>query len=192
MSDNSEDNTNIEVNNLSKYEQASNRFRSVYSKWREYEDWTKNEFDTMFRILLDAGLSKMNAIKKIVDDHRDLKGFSQASIYRRLDPQLKGPTKPGPHKNKLSNDNLLRKSKSKATLVVDKEPYVPPIPPTYIQPAEEPEPIKAKHQEAFMSFPLAKHLMGLAGLSRLIGTARADGYDRIRFKINEQGDLYLP
>ncbi len=50
---------------------------------------------------------------------------------------------------------------------------------------------KPKHEEVFMPLPLAKYLMGLAGLSRLIGIAHANSDKSIRFKINEQGELYL-
>lgn len=90
-----------------------------------------------------------------------------------------------------------------ARLVIqDEEPKLPPAPvPQVIEhrPEAEPKPEpempmpmnKHIHEHAFMPLPFADQLNKFL-LARIIGIARANGHERIRFKINNEGDLYLP
>ena len=48
-----------------------------------------------------------------------------------------------------------------------------------------------KHEEVFIPRPLADQLNKFL-LARLIGIAKGEGENRIRFKVNDQGELYLP
>lgn len=55
----------------------------------------------------------------------------------------------------------------------------------------QPEPLKRKHEEAYMPLPLANQLNKFL-LARLIGIANGNSDKSIKFKINDQGELYLP
>ena len=57
----------------------------------------------MMKILEEAGYPRMDALKKIIADHKDLDGFSQATIYRQLPGDMKAKQLGRPN---LSRDKL--------------------------------------------------------------------------------------
>jgi hypothetical protein len=73
-----------------KYKESSLRFRIAWQDYIEKEQVVKYEIASMIQILeKDDGYSRMEAIKKVVNDHNDLPGFSQATIYRELPEEMK-------------------------------------------------------------------------------------------------------
>lgn len=56
---------------------------------------------------------------------------------------------------------------------------------------QEPQQNNRKHEECFMPLPFAE-ILNKFKLARLIGMAKANGDTAITFKINNEGDLYLP
>jgi hypothetical protein len=73
------------------YQEASIRFRWAWLEYIDKEKEVKSEIVFMVKILEDEGFSRTKAIEKIRDDHKDLKGFSQATIYRQLPDNMKEP-----------------------------------------------------------------------------------------------------
>lgn len=55
----------------------------------------------------------------------------------------------------------------------------------------ESAPAVSKHEEVYLPLPLADQLNKFL-LARLIGIARGEGAKAIRFKINHEGELYVP
>lgn len=104
---NQEDSTSIEVKNLSKNE-ALEQYNQLFADEAANIIMAYQNLDKLFLLLQQAGYSRTESITKMSNDaaKAGLKGFSQATIYRRLPEEIKGPTKPGPRKNKLSNDKL--------------------------------------------------------------------------------------
>ena len=72
-----------------RYQESSIRFREAWTEYVEKEQLVKFEIVTMIKILEAVGYTRMDAIKKIVNDHNDLKGCSQATIYRELPDDMK-------------------------------------------------------------------------------------------------------
>ena len=71
------------------YIEASLRFRWAWIEYKDKEEEVKGEIVCMVKILEDEGYSRTKAIQKIVEDHKDLKGFSRATIYRELPNNIK-------------------------------------------------------------------------------------------------------
>lgn len=83
--------TNNNDNAMLSYQEASTRFRIAYQHYREYRETVILETRTMFGALKLAGYTNKAAINKIAEDHIDLKGFSERSIYRNLPAEIKNP-----------------------------------------------------------------------------------------------------
>lgn len=79
--------TEIVVSN--DYAVASSRFRTAWDEYLDKEDHVKYEVVEMVTILEKDGFSRTKAIQKIMEDHKDLKGFSRATIYRELPKEVK-------------------------------------------------------------------------------------------------------
>jgi hypothetical protein len=45
----------------------------------------------MIKILQAEGFSRTRAVEKIVEDHKDLRGFSRRTIYNELPDEMKQP-----------------------------------------------------------------------------------------------------
>jgi hypothetical protein len=131
MLDNQEENTHIQVKNLSK----------------DIEHWTYNQTlslckifinKTMIPALFDKGRQEDKSIEEI---RKDLEEIVPYRTMMRYAPEWsKGPQKPGP-RNKLPVGNLFKQSNN-ATLVLDKEPEIPAPPQPIIEHIpEEPQPI---------------------------------------------------
>lgn len=86
---NNNNNNEIVVSNSEKYQDASNKFRLAWTEYKGVEDKVKIEIIKMVEILEGEGYSRMNAVKKIIADHKDLKGFSKPTIYRHLPEDMK-------------------------------------------------------------------------------------------------------
>jgi hypothetical protein len=71
------------------YQETSLRFRHLWLEFLHKGEEVKDEIVNMVKILEDEGFSRTEAIQKIVDDHKDLKGFSRATIYRELPNEMK-------------------------------------------------------------------------------------------------------
>lgn len=85
----------------SKYNEASMKFRDAWEQYQQKEELVKIQVVSMVTILEKEGLSRTKAIQKIIEDHKDLSGFSRATIYRELPKEVKNDyTKPD---RKLSN-----------------------------------------------------------------------------------------
>lgn len=76
-------------NAILEYQQSSARFRVAYRRYREYRETIILETNIMFNALITAGYTNKAAINKISEDHKDLKGFSQRTIYRNLPAEVK-------------------------------------------------------------------------------------------------------
>ncbi|MGI9012604.1 MAG: hypothetical protein ACR2F1_15650 [Nitrososphaeraceae archaeon] len=72
-----------------KYHEASIRFREAWLEYLDKEGLVKYEIVNMVKILEVEGYNRTKAIQKIVDDHKDLRGFSRATIYRELPDEMK-------------------------------------------------------------------------------------------------------
>lgn len=72
-----------------KYQEASIRFREAWLEYIDKEELVKFEAVNMIKILEKVGYSRTAAINKVVDDHKDLKGFSRRNIYRELPDEMK-------------------------------------------------------------------------------------------------------
>jgi hypothetical protein len=77
------------------YQEASTRFRIAYQLYREYRETVILETKAMFDALKVAGYTNKAAINKIAEDHKDLKGFSERTIYRNLPAEVKDPSQRG-------------------------------------------------------------------------------------------------
>ena len=66
------------------YQEASQRFRWAWIEYKDKEKEVKGEIIFMVKILEDEGYNRTKAIQKIIEDHKDLEGFSKATIYREL------------------------------------------------------------------------------------------------------------
>jgi hypothetical protein len=71
------------------YQEASNRFREAWLQFVNNEALVKFEAVNMVKILEKDGYSRKDAVKKVITDHSDLKGFSRATIYRQLPDDMK-------------------------------------------------------------------------------------------------------
>ena len=78
-----------ELPESAEYLEASLRFREIWLEYLHREEEAKDEIVNMFKILVDEGYSRTKAIQKIKEDHNDLKGFSKATIYRKLPDEMK-------------------------------------------------------------------------------------------------------
>ena len=78
-----------ELQGPTEYREASLNFRMIWLEYLDREKEAKDEIIFMFKILVDEGYSRTEAIQKIKDDHSDLKGFSKATIYRKLPDEMK-------------------------------------------------------------------------------------------------------
>src|SRR5215213_7808891 len=72
-----------------KYQSASLRFREVWMEYVDKEEEAKYEIVNMIKILQAEGFTRTRAIERIVEDHKDLKGFSRRTIYRELPGEMK-------------------------------------------------------------------------------------------------------
>jgi hypothetical protein len=86
MSNNNNNNNNntAELAIPQDYEQSSKYFRHYWNDIAETTDLAKKEMINMVTALEKAGFSRTQAIQKIIDDHKDLNGFSRRTIYRQL------------------------------------------------------------------------------------------------------------
>jgi hypothetical protein len=75
-------NNEIVVSN-NRYGEASIKFRDAWNEYQEKESLVKYEIVNMVKILeKDEGMNRTQAIQKIINDHKDLPGFSRRSISR--------------------------------------------------------------------------------------------------------------
>ena len=94
------------------YLETSLRFRHTWLEYLDREKDVKDEIINMVKILEDEGYSRTAAIQKIVDDHKNLKGFSRATIYRELPSEMKN--------NYVSGDKQLSNTKNVSFETFDK------------------------------------------------------------------------
>jgi len=73
----------------SRYNEASIKFRMAWAEYMNHEERVKYEIVNMVTILESDGMPRMKAIRKIINDHKDLPGFSKNSIYRGLPDDMK-------------------------------------------------------------------------------------------------------
>jgi hypothetical protein len=71
------------------YQQASQRFSIIWNEYVSKEEEAKNEVVNMVKILESIGYSRTKAFAKIISDHKHLKGFSRATLYRELPDTMK-------------------------------------------------------------------------------------------------------
>ncbi|MGD1837489.1 MAG: hypothetical protein ACPKPY_05465 [Nitrososphaeraceae archaeon] len=71
------------------YNYASSNFRDAWTRGIEAAKDATIAMTNMVTALIQNGYKKPEAIKQIIGDHKDLKGFSQASVYRHLPPEFK-------------------------------------------------------------------------------------------------------
>jgi hypothetical protein len=71
------------------YQEASLNFRWIWNEYLDKEKEVKDEIILMVKILEDEGYSRTKTIQKIIEDHKDLRGFSRATIYRELPNDMK-------------------------------------------------------------------------------------------------------
>ena len=92
-----------------KYQQASIKFRAAWLEYMDHEERVKYEVVNLVTILEKDGMTRMKALQKIVNDHKDLEGFSQKTIYRQLPEDMKNKELGRPN---LSRDKLVQTNKS--------------------------------------------------------------------------------
>jgi len=84
------DNNNNEiVVSSERYQEASIKFRDAWLEYVDREALVKYEIINMVTILEQDGFTRTQAIKRIINDHKDLRGFSRATIYRELPDDMK-------------------------------------------------------------------------------------------------------
>lgn len=89
------------------YQEASNRFRLMWTEYNLAEENVKTEIITMVKALeKDDGMTRTQALQKIADDHRDLKGFSRRTIYRQIPQDMKSQNIGRPISDKLVQPNM--------------------------------------------------------------------------------------
>jgi hypothetical protein len=74
---------------LEEYQEASQRFSIIWKEYVDREEEAKTEIVNMVKILESNGYTRTKAIAKIISDHKHLKGFSRATIYRELPDNMK-------------------------------------------------------------------------------------------------------
>jgi len=70
------------------YEHLSIDLREIWEEYKDVEDKVKSVIVQMVTVLENNGFSRTEAIEKIYEDHKDLKGFSRPVIYRQLPKRL--------------------------------------------------------------------------------------------------------
>ena len=94
------------------YEQSSKYFRHYWNDIQETEDLAKKEVVNMIVALEKAGYKREESIQKIIEDHKDLKGFARATIYRALPDNMKDANRGKPKKElvqpNISNEILVQ------------------------------------------------------------------------------------
>lgn len=99
------------------YEQSSKYFRSYWTDIQDTAELAKKEMVNMVTALEKAGFTRTQAIQKIVDDHKDLNGFSRRTIYRQLPDNQKREYNFTIVKPNVPNDTL-----ENETVIVEEEP----------------------------------------------------------------------
>ena len=99
-------NNKIIVSN--RYNEASIKFRAAWLEYMDHEERVKYEVMNLVTILEKDGIPRMKAIQKIINDHKDLKGFSKATIYRELPEDMKNKQLGRPN---FSNEKLVQTNK---------------------------------------------------------------------------------
>jgi|SRR5215204_3603681 len=95
---------------------VSLELKDVWSEYINREEEIKNIIVTMIKILEDEGYSRTKAIQKIVEDHKDLKGFSRRTIYRELPDEMKRKWTPLDEiPPNVSNDTLTNVTEQSST-----------------------------------------------------------------------------
>lgn len=90
-----------------KYQEASDKFRMLWTEYQEVEGEIKNQIITMVKTLeKDDGMTRTQALQKIADDHKDLKGFSTRTIYRQIPQDMKSKQVGRPISDKLVQPNM--------------------------------------------------------------------------------------
>ncbi|MDX1373855.1 MAG: hypothetical protein R3321_15375, partial [Nitrososphaeraceae archaeon] len=74
---------------IQEYQQASERFSVIWNEYVKREEEAKAEVVYMIKVLESNGYSRTKAVAKIISDHKHLKGFSRATIYRELPDSMK-------------------------------------------------------------------------------------------------------
>lgn len=118
------------------------------------------------------------------------KKFAKMSNFNKSDKmsQLKSLVLPVAHQIQEPETEPKEESVEKIEQEYLRDTQPQPVQPS-VQP--QPEPLKRKHEEALIPFPLAEQLNKFL-LARLIGMARGQGDPGVRIKINDQGEVYLP
>ena len=90
MSNNSEDNTNIKVKNLSK-DEALKEYNNLFSAEATNILKAYENLDRLLLLLQQAGYTRTAAMTKMANDatKAGIKGFSQRNIYRMLPDEIK-------------------------------------------------------------------------------------------------------
>ena len=82
-------NNNNEIVVSNRYSEAAIKFRMAWAEYMNHEERVKCEVVNLVKILENDGMTRTQAIQKIVNDHKDLEGFSQKTIYRKLPEDMK-------------------------------------------------------------------------------------------------------
>jgi hypothetical protein len=140
-----------------------------------------------------AGMQN-DEIRKRIQSEFDIPG---RTMRRYLPQGVKGQYKRY-HNGKLAKLANLEPNQAKladvtpVTLPPPEQPIIEPEAEFNQQVREEvAQPQPRRHEKAFLPLPLADQLNKFL-LARLIGMARSNGDNGIEFKINNEGDLYLP
>lgn len=149
------------------------------------------------------GISNEEIRKQILET-----GMSYRTMLEYIPQEMKQEQQHVKSRQKVARSQPTYK-RDQSRLVVDEPPKLPPPEQPIIEPELEPTPRELdeiatfnqevrehvtqprRHEEAFMPLPLADQLNKFL-LARMIGMARSNGDTSIKFKINKEGELYVP
>jgi len=116
------------------YQQASQRFSVIWNEYVDREEEAKAEIVNMVKILESSGYTRTKAIEKIISDHKQLKGFSRMTIYRKLPDDMKRKYESSniimlPDNSDVSNDTFEEFETFDYDIIKIKPEYASIIPP---------------------------------------------------------------
>lgn len=143
----------------------------------------------LYESLKKDGLSPQQA-RKLIEEKVDV---SQRTLRRALPAEAKRPYNSDmmSESKKLPNGNLAKPKPSNAMLIVEKEPDIPAMPHTIIEPIELPPPQRPDFEE-LRDIKLSWKLWDSHSFRKIMLFAKQCGEEYANLKVNRQGIIYLP
>ena len=139
-----------DINIPDEYKEKSRQIEQLWEVFLETGENLDRVVIEMRTILIDVGMGATEAMNKIVQDHKHLKGFSRATLYRMLPAEEKRHKEPHDSKRQFSNENYTPEDTKPN---VSNETYnIPPTKPNVVDVTPPLPPAEPKEQGRFSTF----------------------------------------